>query len=180
MDERQKRLVDGLRKGMDDIVAFDVSTLTERRELGEVNFQAGRALFEKTQALYNDLRQLPIELLLEDTLVEIDGKTQTVLSTLQQVAAFSIVQANATQVRDELLSTLKTNYDDAFKAIALWLTFLKGQSKEAHDEVRRLKEIIKEAKKSAVEIEERKEEVEAIAKAAQDAAAKVGVAHHAT
>jgi hypothetical protein len=185
IDPAKQGAADALRKSLNEIAAYDPSGLAEGKELGAINFQKGKPLFEQAIDLAKEFRALPLDLLPIATLQQLQSPIMQVAQVLKGISAFTLVgKSNPEQQRNDLLQNAQRQYDDLFTAVTPHLAYLSLKSAQVQETMRRSAELLTETEQKVrngmQELEQKKGEMDSIVRAARDAAAKVGVAHFAT
>lgn len=184
MDEAKQQAVAALRTQLDLIADYSSEVLAEGKDLGAINFQTGKPLFDQAISLAAEFRALPIDLLPFATIQQLQPPVQQLAKGLTQVAEFTLVgQQNPETQRNSLLEQAQSHYDKAFTAITPHLAYLSLKSAEVQETMRRSAELLADTQSTVnaalVDLEAKQEEINGIVRAARDAAATVGVAHFA-
>src|SRR5688572_16825824 len=89
---------------------LDVEGLV-RAECNPVNFEDGRALFERIKAFYLELSKLDLSYLPQSTAESLRGTTERVIQAIARVAQTPLHQGAG--ARNEALEQLYSQWDDA-------------------------------------------------------------------
>ncbi len=184
-DEPRRTAVVALKKSLHQIAVWDVDELAERKDLGAISFESGKALFQQSIDLAKEAAPLPWELLPVVTVNEVQQSTDAIAAGFNQISEFTLVgQANPEQQRDNLLTQAQTQYDQFLTAMKPNLPYLTLKSAQIQDLIVESADLLNTTKqtvsKTLEEIEQKRTTIDSIVRAAQDAAAKIGVAQFAT
>jgi hypothetical protein len=185
MDPAKEQAVQALTTQLDEIVAYDSSSLAEGKDLGAINFKAGESLFAQSIEMASEFRSLPLDLLPVATLQQLQAPIQQMAAGLKQVAEFTLVgQQNPEGKRDSILNQAQTYHDQAFTALTPHLAYLSLKSAQVQETMRRSAELLENTQTKVTtalgDIEKKKTEIDGLVRAAKDATAKIGVAQFAT
>jgi len=185
MDPVKEQAVNALKVQLDEVAAYEATSLAEGKDLGAINFRAGQPLFEKSIELAQEFRSLPLDLLPLATIQGLQSPVKQLAAGLKQVASFTLVgQSNPEAQRNSILQNAQTYHDQAFTAMTPHLAYLSLKSAQVQETMRRSAELLKDTearvKETLQELDRKKTELDSIVRAARDAAAKIGVAQFAT
>jgi hypothetical protein len=185
MDDAKQDALKALRGPLDEIAGYEASVLSEGKDLGSMNFREGEQLFQQIIDLANKARALPLALLPLPIILQLHSSTKKNAAVLKQIAEFTLAgQENPENQRNALLENAGTQYDQFLTAFMPYIPYLTLQSAQVQDLITESKKLVEDVRAEAKEfvtfMEERRTETESIVKSAQDAAAKIGVAHFAT
>ena len=185
MDDVKQNALRALREPLDGIADYEASVLSEGKDLGSINFRNGEELFRQIIDLANEARSLSLELLPQQIIQQLHGPTRNVANVLNEIAEFTLAgKDNPEKQRNALLQNAGTHYDQFLTAYMPHLPYLTLKSAQVQDIITKSKKLFEDVRAEADEfvtyMKEKKAETESIVKSAQDAAAKIGVAHFAT
>jgi hypothetical protein len=185
MDAAKQDALDALKVPLGTVTGFSADELAQGKDLGSMNFQRGKELFNQTIALAAELKALPIDLLPIGTIREFQGPFDQLASLLNQIAGFTLSgQQNPESVRNALIQQLQQHYDQAFVVVTPHLSYLSLKSAQVQETMRRSAELLKDTQDKATtglaDIADKQKQIDDIVQAARDAVAKIGVAQFAT
>ena len=185
MDQEKQGVIKQLRDYLNFIAGCDPSNLAERKELGEMNFQAGKELFQQAVDLAKEFNALPIELLPTQTLRNLVAPATNLSTVLKQIADFKLMgNSNPEATRNSLLTDAKSKYDTAFIAFTPHIPYLSLKSADAQHAMRQATELMKNAERQLTEgvqgMQTKMAEMDSLVKSARSAAGKIGVGHFST
>lgn len=184
MDDAKRNILIGLQGELDEVAGYDAVALAQREDLGAINFEEGKEVFQQAIDLANEARSLPLELLPQQTLQQLRGPTQKIRNTLKQISEFTLVgQDNPEDQRNQLQNKARTHHDAFLVALMPQLPYLTLKSAQVQEVITQSRELLKKTQEKTRDILEdlgkRRGEAESIVRAAQDAGGKTGVAHFA-
>jgi hypothetical protein len=185
MDEQKKNALQTLITSLDEIVACDAERLAEGENLGTINFQDGKNIFDLTIKLAQEARPLPWDILPSQPIQQVQGPTQSTAAALKQVSEFTLeAHENPKAQRDSLLTSAQQHYDAFLTAMMPFLPYLTLKSAQVHDIINKAATLVEETQTKVTQlledVEKKKTEIDSVVRAARDAAAKIGVAQFAT
>lgn len=185
MDPNKKGPVDALISLLDQITVYQPEQLAVGKDLGSINFRSSQSLFEQSIEMAKEFRALPLDLLPNQTLSQLQNPVRDLAGSLKKVADFTLVgQQNPEGQRNTILQEVQRNYDNAFLALTPHLAYLSLKSAQVQETMRRSKELLAETEKKVADdlktLGQKKKDIDGIVQAAKDAASKIGVAQFAT
>lgn len=183
--EQTQQILNSVRATLSELSKIDVDALIREEELGrDLSFRPGIQYFERMLRLFRDLENLNLEELPYNVLSGIQGVAEPTLNLFRRIQSFSVKgHSNPTNVRDELINTVRDSYDSYFAAVAPWIAYLSQRRPDLELVVAQAKKEVANLHKFAEEVKEKQQaavkEVEGILASVRQAAAEVGVAQHA-
>jgi len=162
------------------VLTFQTKSLISRPEWGSIKFDAATKNFERIFGVLNHLNILPVELL-SDTIVEaIKQRIEDVGRIFRQIDTFNIEQANAAQIRNNLVGEVNNTADSLYQVAAQWIPFLAYQKGDVSKNIEALTRSVTEAQAlvedAKTKITVKASEIETIISKAREASAAAGAA----
>ncbi len=177
---------DTLRERIAAVLKFNKEKLITRKEdWGTINFETGRASFDRIFEITETLNVLPFESLLDNTITSISNTLNNTLNIFREIDSFRIDATRTDQqppinVRNKHLETLKTNADALFTATAQWIPYLAYKKGDVSENIGQLQKSIRDGKalveKATDDIQKQAQQMADIIAAARQASAGAGVA----
>lgn len=161
--------------------ALSVDEIVRNPDWGKINFEESRKDIERLQAMLNHFKVLPLELLPDQAMNQLNQHAKPTETALNAFSDFTIEQENPTQVRNSLVQQLKGAVDQFYMTGHIWIPYLAYQRGDVQRNIDELSKSVKDAnklvEKTKSEIESKHSEINSIIGAAREASASVGVAH---
>lgn len=185
MDPNKQEALNALTSLLDQITLYQADQLAVGKDLGSMNFRSSQIIFEQLLEMIKEFRALPLDLLPNQTLSQLQNPVRNLATSLKKVADFTLVgQQNPESQRNTLSQEVISNYDNAFIALTPHLAYLSLKSAQVQETMRRSKELLSDTEQKVSEalknITQKKNDIDGIVQAARDAAQKIGVAQFAT
>jgi len=182
--DQEKKSLDGLKEQLDFLVKLKAEDFIRDQDLGtRLNFRDGVPYFERMLKLYHDLAKVNLDGIAHAL---IENHRQLAIQArgyFEQILSFDPNQSNPKSARDGLIDQIRDNYDGHFQRIYTTIAYsirkgtdFEALEKEARQTVMAVRQSSEDLKKQGDQL---KKDAEAVLKSMQDAAAEVGVGHHA-
>jgi len=179
--EFNKEKVSSIKKQIDECLRTPIDKLLVNQKWGEITFEEAKPHLSQFFKMIKQYGILPIEILLAETLTQIENHIKPVLTSINQIKEFTITGANAAAERTQITNRIKTEIEAFFKVAAQWMPYLAFQRGDIEKNIEQLTDTIKKGESIVDDgkqyIEERKKEIDEIVLATKEAAATKGVAH---
>lgn len=184
--EQEQQQHQELRKVLDALNAIEPESLVRADVLGkDLSFEAGLPVFRRTLGLFRDLSECNLDSFPYETLNQLHGQANQVLSYFQQIQKFSIQQnpQNPVQARDSLIQQLRDQWHSYYSVVTPHISYAVRRGTDFDSLEREARGTLALQKQLAGEFRSDKEKILAEMQGALDrvrqAAAEAGVAQHA-
>jgi hypothetical protein len=171
------------RELINECTQFSIDQILVNPDWGRITFEICRPEIDRTYAMLNQFKLLPLDLLPDGPTQQIISTLPPIKQTLDQIRAFSIELGNPIGTRDQLVNQFKNQADHFFTAAHSFIPYLAYQKGDVQRNISELTRSVEEAGKlveyTKKDIEDKRGEIGGIIVAAREAAASVGVAHFA-
>lgn len=176
--------ISNLKKELQRILNLDQARLIRRQEWGTVHFEEIQMNIDRTYKLAHLLSILPVELLLENTIDNINMGVRRVADSFERLDRWIIETAGDIAVSSDDISrhiqSVQGTTNPLFEVTAQWIPYLAYQRGDVDQNIEKLTRSVKEGDEmvaSAKErIEARESEMEEIRDKAREVAAAAGAA----
>jgi hypothetical protein len=184
--EQEQKQHQELRKVLDALNAIQPESLVRADVLGkDLSFEAGLPVFRRTLDLFRDLSECNLEPLPFETLSQLHGVANQVLTYFQQIQNFSIQQhpQNPVQARDSLIQQLQDQWHSYYTTVTPHISYAVRRGTDFDTLEREARGTLALQKQLAAEFRTEKDKILAEMQGAlervRQAAAEAGVAQHA-
>ena len=175
-----KEQLSELKDEIASVMLFAEKDMLRRSEWGAINFQVTGEDQKIVFELLNDLRNMPLEYLTNTAYTQIRKRIPGVVNCLRQIDEFSLEQQNPTAIRDQIAGTLRGEVDALQTQAAQWIPYLAYRRSDVSENLEKLRGTIDLSKQiyddAETWIETKRTDIEAVSKAAREAAASAGAA----
>lgn len=170
-----------LQKWVADLLAFDRKRLLKRGEWGTITFEDGSQNFQKIFDITDYLRLLPVEILNENTVVEITASLKNCHRYVLQIDQFTLENSGSPKsTRDQHLAQLREAADNLFVTASPWIPFLAYQKGDVSSNIAELNTAVSKAAAmigdAQKEIADKRKEINDIIVQAREASVAAGAA----
>jgi hypothetical protein len=198
LDDDTKNALREIHANLDSVLAMDVDQLTQRRELGVINFTKAIPHIYRALDLAGEYRQFDIEKLMPDQIYAIRDQTGKLHRILENLSKFSIKEPDdnkdtqtPSQRRDELLQAANNQCGAFLKALLPDYGYLKMNSEKFQSLLQSVSQAGQQTSEEFGQIKKQLEaelsgassarvEAESILSAMKEAAGKTGASQHST
>lgn len=184
--EQEKKQYDELRKVLEQLNAIQPESLVRADVLGkDLSFEAGLPVFRRTLGLFKDLSDCNLDSFPYETLNQLHGQANQVLSYFQQIQGFSIQQhpQNPVQARDSLIQQLRDQWQTYYAVVTPHISYAIRRGTDFDALEREARGTLALQKQLAGDFKTEKDKILAEMQGAlervRQAAAEAGVAQHA-
>ena len=167
----------------DDCIESPIDELLTNTKWGELDFEDCRLELERTYAMLEQYRYLPIRLLPEASIRKITSELIPIRDTISGIRTFTLNSSghNPTTRRGQLVAVFKTQSDSFFEVSYKYFAYLVQQKGDFQQHIDVLTGSAEKAKKlieqANMEMFAAKKEMASIIEAARTAAVTVGIGH---
>lgn len=169
-----------LNEAIASVMLFAEKDMLRRAEWGAINFEKAEGDQRIVFDLLRDLQNMPLECLTDTVCSEITGYIPQIVNHLRQIDEFSLEQQNPTANRDKIAQQLHDAIDGLHAQTAPWIPYLAYRRGDISKNIEQLRDTINQANRIYDEtktwIATKREDIEAVSKAAREAAASAGAA----
>ncbi len=170
-----------LQKIVTGILGFDRKRLLQRTEWGIISFEKGERDFNRIFDITDYLRLLPIEVLTDQTVVQITNALRNCLQTIQQINQFTLENSGSPgAIRDQNVTNLQSVADNLFVQASPWIPFLAYQKGDVSKNISDLNSAVGKAAamigEAQKEISEKRKVIDDIIVKAREASVAAGAA----
>jgi hypothetical protein len=99
---------------------IEITSLVKKEELGDMSFESGLPVFERTLRLYRDLSKIELGTISTSILNQIRDRSREAKETFTQIKEFSFKKypSNTQAQRDSLITSVQDRYDTEFMQIS--------------------------------------------------------------
>ncbi|MDE0510346.1 MAG: hypothetical protein OXI88_00955 [Gammaproteobacteria bacterium] len=176
----QSEQVEQLHQICQDCTSKPVTELITNPGWGTINFEAARPKLELAFQLFNDLLQLPVEILPDNVITNIISSAEPLSRYINDIKGFTL-QGDVEENRDDIVDNLNNQIDAFYTEAQHWIPYLAYQQGDVQRRLDELSGAVDESDKiltnAKKEAETKKSEIDNVVTAAKEASASVGVAH---
>ncbi len=151
-----------------------------RSEWGEITFESAKKDIETVFWIVKEIVGLPIHILPESVISSSTTRLREIKNTFEGIDAFSIVQGDASSLRDSLTNNLRQEVQNLMSEIGIWLPVLALRAGEIQNWVSQTRETSTQASQILQEIKTyettQRNEIDKAVEAARAAAGEAGAA----
>jgi hypothetical protein len=170
-----------LRKTLKDVLSYqNKEMITRREEWGPISFVAAEKEIKTTFKLANDLLNLPLEYLSDQTADEISTSLANLLPQLKEIDSFTIAAGDPSNRCKGIVDQIHHRVNIIYSSVAIWIPYLAYQRGDVSENIAKLASILEEARQKAdlgiAQIEAKNKEVASVLVKVREVAAEAGAA----